>query len=111
MKPFKICIHRPYIKVKIPFPFIDIYYFNWNEQTKTPIHNHAKKGCLMFLFKGVLKEKIYNKDINIIERNIYKSPSLSYITNKKGYHSIQPLVHSKSIHFYYPKGHITKNIN
>ena len=45
-------------KVKIPFPLIDIYLFRWgNTRSSSGIHNHAKHGCLLFLFKG-LKEKL-----------------------------------------------------
>tara|TARA_B100001094_G_scaffold98647_1_gene94868 strand:+ start:1102 stop:1443 length:342 start_codon:yes stop_codon:yes gene_type:complete len=107
MRIFKIFTNPSYNKIYIPFPFIDIYYFQWNKNQQTSIHNHASKGCLMFLFNGELKEYLYSRDLELKKISTYKSPNLSYINNKKGYHSIKPLQSSKSIHFYYPKGHNT----
>ena len=43
-----------------------------------------------------------------IRTNIYLSPSISYINNDMGFHSIKPIRESLSIHFYYPKNHKTK---
>lgn len=98
-------------KTKIPFPIIDIYFFNWNKLTETHIHDHAENGCFLFLLTGSLEEKLYDNNIQYITTTKYLSPNISYINNKKGYHSIKPLKESKSIHFYYPKNHITKYYN
>tara|TARA_Y100000768_G_scaffold388770_1_gene387010 strand:+ start:4093 stop:4419 length:327 start_codon:yes stop_codon:yes gene_type:complete len=95
-------------KKRIPFPFIDIYLFRWNELRSTGIHNHAKKGCYILLLNGGIKEKVYNHSIEYQKTNIYKAPSLSYMCDTIGLHSIEPLKRSTSIHFYYPKGHKTK---
>ncbi len=97
------------IKIKIPFPIFDIYYFNWQPLVRTTIHDHAKKGCLMILFKGELNEKRYNKKLEMIGENNYTNPNISFINDKKGYHAVKALKNSKSIHIYYPKGHITKS--
>lgn len=97
-----------YVKRKIPFPFIDIFLFNWNNLGPTDIHNHAKNGCYIILLKGKLKENIYNKSLKKINSYKYKSPSISYIDDKIGFHSIEPLEESLSIHFYHPKKHKTK---
>ena len=97
------------IKIKIPFPIFDIYYFNWQPFVQTTIHDHAKKGCLMILFKGELNEKRYNKKLEMIGENNYTNPNISFINDKKGYHAVKALKNSKSIHIYYPKGHITKS--
>ena len=56
---------------KIPFPIIDIYFFNWNKLTETQIHDHANKGCCLLLLTGELEEKIYDVDINHIHTNKY----------------------------------------
>ena len=53
------------------------------------------------------KENIYSKNLNYIRTNIYLSPSISYINNDMGFHSIKPIRESLSIHFYYPKNHKT----
>ena len=94
-------------KIRIPSPFIDIYLFRWNELITSKIHDHAKNGCILFLLRGSIKEEIYGHQLNKVKTNIYESPSISYISNKKGFHSITPLMKSYSIHFYYPKGHKT----
>ena len=96
-------------KVKIPFPLIDIYLFRWgNTRSSSGIHNHAKHGCLLFLFKGSLKETMYSHQLNKISSTIYKAPAISYMHNSIGYHNVKPLEHGYSLHFYYPKGHQTK---
>ena len=96
------------LKKRIPFPFIDIYLFQWNELNPSGIHNHAKNGCYMFLLKGCIKENIYNHTLTKTNTNFYTAPSISYINDKIGYHCIQPLERSISIHFYHPKNHKTK---
>lgn len=112
MSFFKIFRNNKFnTKTKIPFPIIDIYFFNWNKLTETQIHDHANKGCCLLLLTGELEEKIYDVDINHTHTNKYMSPNISYINNEKGYHSVKPLKTSKSIHFYYPKNHITKYYN
>jgi len=98
-------------KTKIPFPIIDIYFFNWNKLIETQIHDHANKGCCLLLLTGELEEKIYDRGIKHINTNRYISPNISYINNEKGFHSVKPLTVSKSLHFYYPKNHITKYYN
>ena len=96
------------VKQRIPFPFIDIYLFRWNELKSTGIHNHAKQGCYLFLLKGNIKENIYNHSLHYQKTKIHKAPSLSYMSDTIGLHRIEPFERSMSIHFYYPKGHQTK---
>ena len=96
------------VKQRIPFPFIDIYLFRWNELKSTGIHNHAKHGCYIILLKGKIKENIYNHSLHYQKTKIHKAPSLSYMCDTIGLHRIEPLERSMSIHFYYPKGHKTK---
>ena len=95
------------IKQKIPFPLIDVYFFKWNQLKKTGIHDHAISGCYIVLLRGTIKEEIYNHSLYKIKTNIHKAPSISYMNNKLGLHSIEPLKKSISIHLYYPKKHIT----
>ena len=96
------------LRIKIPFPVIDIYLFLWGNLSPTGIHNHAKNGCYIWLLRGQIKEDIYNHSKKKIKTNIYKAPSISYMNDRIGLHSIQPLKKSSSLHFYYPKGHKTK---
>jgi len=97
------------IKIKIPFPLIDIYFFKWNNINKNiGIHNHAKNGCFMFVLQGKLKELIYSKNLDFLNEKKINRFNYSYISDEKGYHDIIPLKKSYSIHFYYPKNHKTK---
>ena len=64
-------------------------------------------GCYIVLLRGTIKEEIYNHSLYKIKTNIHKAPSISYMNNKLGLHSIEPLKKSISIHLYYPKKHIT----
>ena len=86
-----------------------VYYFNWQPFVRTTVHDHAKNGCLMILLKGELNEKLYDKNLEVIGENNYTKPNISFINDKKGYHSIKALKYSKSLHIYYPKGHNTKS--
>ena len=105
---FSRYIHASYTKIRIPAPIIDIYYFQWNNSIRTQIHDHPMGGCFMFLIKGKLIETLYNGNMKQIKKSEYRAPNISYINNKKGYHSIYPNENAKSFHFYYPKGHITQ---
>ena len=111
MRVFERLLNHSNIRTRIPFPIFDIYHFNWHTLNRTLIHNHAKNGCLMILIKGALNEKIYDKKLNLIEENDYYSPNISFINDKKGYHSVKALKPSNSLHIYYPKGHITEYKN
>jgi len=95
-------------KIKIPFPLFDCYYFRWLKGRETGIHDHAKKGCLMFVLSGELKEKLYNRNLELIETNTYKKMDITFINDNRGYHSVLPKEISTSLHFYYPKNHNTK---
>ena len=99
---------KSFTKTRIPFPIIDCYHFRWVKGVETPIHDHASMGCLMIILNGSLKEKLFNKELKLLETNVYKSRDISYINNEKGYHSIVPQEKSMSLHFYYPKYHISK---
>ena len=50
-----------YIKYKIPFPLIDIFFIIWKPKCISKIHNHSKNGCYMFIIKGDIREEIFNK--------------------------------------------------
>ena len=108
---FKIMNFQGYRKIKIPFPFIDIYRIKWDRGVQSSIHDHSKYGCIMFLYKGLLKENIYSHDLIIKKTNNHTSPKITYINDKIGYHDIKSLKDSESIHFYFPKGHKTNIYN
>ena len=97
-----------YLKRKIPFPFIDIYLIQWKKSMISGIHDHAKHGCLLFLYSGKLKEKIYNHQIKHIKTNYLLPFTFSFMHNQKGFHNIEAIENSSSIHLYYPKSHQTK---
>ena len=101
-----------YSKFRIPFPLIDIYFLVWKPNAISKIHNHSRNGCYMFILKGDIKEEIYSKSLSLIDHNLYSSLDLSYINDDKGYHRIlNSNKYAYSLHFYYPKNHITKYYN
>ena len=108
MRMFQRIMTNSNIKQHIPFPVVDIYYFKWVSSVRTTVHDHARNGCLMVLLKGRLNERLYSKELEVITENNYKSPNISFINDKKGYHAVKALEESASLHIYYPKGHITK---
>ena len=98
-----------YIRHKIPFPFIDIFFIRWKPNTVSKIHNHSKNGCYLFLLKGDIKEEIYSKNLSLIDINYYSTFDLSYINDDIGYHRIvNTNTYSYTLHFYHPKNHVTK---
>lgn len=108
MRIFNKIMNNYSVKTKIPFPIFDIYHFRWNPFCRTPIHDHSSSGCVSILLRGKLNERLYDKELNFIKENVYTSPNISFINDKKGYHSVKSDGWSTSIHIYYPKGHITK---
>ena len=108
MKVFNKIMNNYSVKTKIPFPIFDVYHFRWNPFCRTAIHDHASSGCLTVLLRGELNERIYDKNLNFVKENIYRSPNISYINDNIGYHSVKSEGWSTSIHFYYPKEHKTK---
>ena len=111
---FKIMNYSGYSKVKYPFPFIDIYKINWLRGKQSEIHDHSKYGCVMFLYRGILKENIYRKNLDNLEKiktTIHVAPKITYINDSIGLHDVKSLKKSKSLHFYFPKGHKTNIYN
>ena len=101
-----------YLRYRIPFPIIDIFFIVWKPHVVSKIHNHSKNGCYLFLIKGNIKEEIYSKDLRLINYNYYSSLDLSYMSDKIGYHRIiNTGSYAYSLHFYHPKNHITRNFN
>ena len=113
---FKNTNFKGYRKKYFPTPFIDIYNIKWNIGVQSKVHDHSKYGCIMFLYKGIIKENIYkenihSKNLEIIKTNIHTAPKITYISDKIGYHDVKSLECSESIHFYFPKGHKTNIYN
>ena len=93
---FKITNFKGYSKKYFPTPFIDIYKIKWNIGVQSKVHDHSKYGCIMFLYKGIIKENIYkenihSKNLEIIKTNIHTAPKITYISDKIGYHDVKSL--------------------
>ena len=101
-----------YTKYRIPFPFIDIYFIVWKPNAESKIHDHSKNGCYMFIIKGHIREKIYDKNLNMIDIFYHSTLDTSYINDDIGYHKIKNSdQYTYSLHIYHPKNHITKYYN
>ena len=110
---FKTQYKSKYLKYIFNIPFIDLVLIKWYPGCITKIHNHSKNGCNMILFKGKLREEIFNKNLSLIDNKKYNAFNLSYIDDKKGYHRIlnDSCYNSYSLHIYHPKNHNTKYFN
>ena len=107
----KINIMNIYTKYLIPHYKYDISLIKWEPNCITPIHDHAKKGCTIFLINGKLKEEVFQNKQFLYKTNNYLNTFLdgSYIDNKIGLHRITNLLNknSWSLHIYEPKNHKT----
>jgi predicted metal-dependent enzyme (double-stranded beta helix superfamily) len=86
----------------------EIYIICWSPGQSSPIHDHAKNGCIMKVLSGSLKETRYDPETT--HRHLKKGYS-SYIHNSLGYHKIENgKERSVSLHVYSPPNHKTKRI-
>ena len=65
----------------------------------------------MILYKGVIKENIYNKNLEKIKTNYHIAPKITYINDNIGLHDVKALKTTRSFHLYFPKKHITNTYN
>ena len=83
----------------------------WESCAESPIHNHAKNGCVMKLLKGELIEELFDlkgKEVkSICSRCVDPMMKSQYIDNTMGVHKISNLTESKtySLHIYSPPRH------
>ena len=105
-----------YIRKKLDFNifnWFEVFIIIWNKNSKTMIHDHSEKGCILKVLQGELKETIY-KDCsgNIVNTNFIKESYTSFMHNDLGFHSIENIYDdiSISLHIYSPCNHKTKYI-
>jgi predicted metal-dependent enzyme (double-stranded beta helix superfamily) len=109
-----------YIRKKLDFNifnWFEVFIIVWNKGSKTRIHDHAEKGCILKVLHGQLKETIYrgsNNDLKsgVIKISIMKNSDTSFMHNDLGLHSIENINDdiSISLHIYSPCNHKTKYI-
>ncbi len=80
----------------------DMYVISWMPNQITPIHDHPRYGCIMYLMEGTLEEKIYNKKLELVKTNIIKAPYSGYIDDNIGFHSIKCIDKAVTLHIYSP---------
>lgn len=112
----KINVMNIYTKYMIPHYKYDIALIKWEPKSITSIHNHAEKGCSIFLLKGNLKEEVFKLNKIFYKKTdnyLNKFLDGSYIDNKIGLHRVSNLLNknSWSLHIYEPKGHKTISYN
>ena len=108
----KINVNNIYYKYIIPHYKYDIALIKWEPKVITPIHDHSKNGCSVYLLSGKLKEDVYKKNKIFYKKNsnyLSKLLDKSYIDNTIGYHKVTNLINKNtwSLHIYEPKGHKT----
>jgi cysteine dioxygenase len=88
----------------------EIIIITWGKNQGADVHDHADNGCWMKILDGSLEEKLYDKDLNILNTNILKKGAMGFMNNDKGYHSISNTNDgiTVSLHIYNPPNHNTK---
>ena len=100
------------------FNWFELFIIVWNKGSKSKIHDHSEKGCILKVLQGELKETIYkdskSDDLNenIVNTTIIKKSDTSFMHNDLGFHSIENISDdiSISLHVYSPCNHKTKYI-
>ena len=82
---------------------IDIFILSWYPDSKSPIHNHPKNGCILKVLFGQLQEHKYLTNKKYIINNISKNKQ-SYLDDTIGTHQIIALLPTVSLHIYSPSG-------
>jgi cysteine dioxygenase len=90
--------------------YLDVYILTWNKKQQSKIHNHAKNGCWLKMLQGGLIENIYDKDLNLQNKNILNSGDIGFMHDDLGYHDIinDNDYIAVSLHVYSPPRHFTK---
>jgi len=82
---------------------MDIYIITWSQNQESPIHNHAKGGCLHKILQGELIEDLYDHELNKIHETKLKTNQIHYIDDTIGFHKIKNnQKQSVSLHIYSP---------
>jgi hypothetical protein len=82
---------------------IDIFILSWYPDSKSPIHNHPKNGCILKVLFGKLQEHRYLNNKKYIIIGASKN-NQSYIDDTIGTHQIIALLPTVSLHIYSPSG-------
>ena len=87
------------------FEFIIII---WNPNSKTKIHDHPEKGCLIKILDGVLEEERYDTQLKYLAYFKLNKNSTSYNESNEILHKISNNTnsHSISLHIYSPSNYI-----
>lgn len=87
---------------------VEIVLICWKEGQKSPIHDHPENGCIMKLLSGQLKEVRYTTNLKNNAVTYIKPNDVLYIDNYIGFHDIEALKDSVSLHVYSPPHHVAK---
>ena len=91
----------------------DIYIITWLPNQKTPIHDHAKYGCILKVLEGELEETIYQYSSKLITKKNNKKGDTGFMSDEIGVHLIENKSDSiaVSLHIYSPNNHQTSSYN
>lgn len=93
-----------------PSQTFDMYVLEWEPQRESPIHNHAKYGCIQHILKGTLFEKRYSPEMDYLWGRELPTGSVGYMDNHMGFHRIGNATDdiAYSLHIYSPANYHTK---
>ena len=99
------CRHKQKFEIEHCCQVFDIFVLTWRSKGASPVHNHAKTGCIYKVVHGELQEELYDPSKNIkIPTKVtnLKKGECGYIDDETGFHRIwNPTDESSvSIHIY-----------
>jgi len=90
----------------------DLVYIKWNVNSYSRIHDHPKKGCIVKILSGKLREEIYRKyygTITFDSMYLLNYNSIGYKIGDRVLHKIIAEEESESLHVYIPGGYTPNN--
>jgi hypothetical protein len=81
---------------------VDIIVIEWEKYSKTYIHDHPEKGCIVKVLYGELEENCYDDKLNFINNNILYQNDIGYKISNKILHNIYAKENTFSLHVYIP---------
>ena len=83
----------------------ELVIITWDANQETRLHGHPENGCLFKVLQGNIDEYLYkNIDSKEFKINKFSKNDVSYIDDKKGFHSMKNNYNNTcvSIHIYSP---------
>ena len=108
---FRLENNETYSKIRVPLGSIqndfEIFIITWKPGQCSPIHDHAKFGCILKVLEGNLIEDRYTEALTEEKTYTYSEGSVHFMSNEYGVHSVKNIGDETavSLHVYAPANH------